>query len=225
MKLVMNIGIRLIAQCYDISTGASIEETTLQDNKLSKAATLNELGYLHVEQIDFLQKIQDFKIKHQFVLNAAKTCPVCHEKTRKKGIFTSNFHAALTDHRVAVQRTYCKCGWISPTSIEGIFGSAIHPDLLRKQALQGGKESYEKASLALDAESANKRSINSHSQIYKTVKRVGEIMEEVRTSDNYVQDAIEVGSISIFDLTLLCDKICPLFFSNRPPKNRSELML
>jgi hypothetical protein len=34
-----------------------------------------------------------------------------------------------------------------------VFGSNIHPDLLKKQALQGCKESYEKSSISLNAES------------------------------------------------------------------------
>ncbi len=71
----MEKGIRVIAQYYEIGTGATIEESILRDEKLSKAKTLHELGYLHVEQIDFLQKIQDFKIKHQIVLNSVISCP------------------------------------------------------------------------------------------------------------------------------------------------------
>jgi hypothetical protein len=139
----MQTGIRLIAQCYDITSGATIKESVLREETLSKAETLNELGYLHIEQIDFLQKIQDFKIKHQIVLNCLARCPLCKSKTQKAGLFKSKFHAALTDHTVIIQRTRCKCGWSSASSVEGIYGSSMHPDLLEKQALQGGKESYE----------------------------------------------------------------------------------
>jgi hypothetical protein len=66
-----------------------------------------------------------------------------------------------------------------------MYGSSIHPDLLKKQALQGSKESYKKSSIALDAESASKRSINSHSQIFKTVKLVGSCLEQIKTSEDY----------------------------------------
>ena len=76
----------------------------------------------------------------------------------------------------------CKCGYKSPVSIDGMYGSAIHPDLLKKQAVQGSQLSYEKASSTLDAESCHKRPINSHSQIYKSVKLVSEPLEEVRKS-------------------------------------------
>ena len=66
--------------------------------------------------------------------------------------------------------------------MEGLFGSNIHPDLLKKQALQGCKESYEKSSISLNAESANQRPANGHSQISRVVKLVGEKLEQVKIS-------------------------------------------
>ena len=53
----MQTGIRFVAQHYDVATGKTVNESILVDAALSKAATLKELGYLHVEQIDFLKKI------------------------------------------------------------------------------------------------------------------------------------------------------------------------
>lgn len=185
----MSTGVRLIAECYDIETGKTIEGAVLREEALSKATTLKELGYLHVDQIDLLKKAQDFKVKHQIILNRLAQCPLCGEKTTKGSYFKSKFHAALTDHEVTIQRTRCKCGWVSRTSVEGIYGSAIHPDLLEKQVLQGAKESYEKSEQSLNAESAQKRSINSHSQVYKSVKRVGEQLESIKSSDDYGKGA------------------------------------
>lgn len=172
--------VRFVAQYIDADSGDLIEESIIKEEALSKANTLKELGYTHIEQIDFLQKIQDFKIKHQIILNAINTCPTCACKTKKIGVFKSKFHAVLTDHRVSVQRTHCNCGWYSPTSVEGVFGNNIHPDLLKKQALQGSKESYQKSSLSLNAESANQRPVNGHSQISRVVKLVGEKLEQVK---------------------------------------------
>jgi hypothetical protein len=172
--------VRFVAQYIDVDSGDLIEEAIMKEEVMSKAKTLKELGYTHLEQIDFLQQIQDFKIKHQIILNTINTCPTCKCKTKKVGVFKSKFHAVLTDHRVGVQRTHCKCGWYSPTSVEGVFGSNIHPDLLKKQALQGCKESYEKSSISLNAESANKRPVNGHSQISRVVKSVGEKLEQVK---------------------------------------------
>ena len=192
----MQRGMRLIAQCYDVATGDMIEESILWDEKLSEAETLKELGYRQIEQIAFLQKIQDFKVKQQILLNPVTQCPVCHSKTRKMGIFTSNFYAALTDHKVVIQRMSCKCGWSGASSVEGIYGSSMHPNLLEKQALQGSNESYEKSSKSLDADSAGKRSINSHSQIYKSVKYVGELLEIVRSSDTYGRETNQENTTS-----------------------------
>ena len=180
----MEKGIRLIAQCYDVKTGEIIEASVIKDEKLAKAETLKELGYLHVEQIQFLQQIQDLKVKHQILLNNS-TCPNCGSKSRKDGVYKSRFHAALTDHEVMVQRMACKCGWRGPTSVEGIFGTNVHPNLLEKQALQACKESYEKSSVSLNAESAGIRPANSHSQIYKAVKLVGEKLESVKSAEEY----------------------------------------
>jgi hypothetical protein len=138
----MEIGIRLVAQNYDIRTGKIIEEKIIKDEKVSKARTLKELGYIHIEQIDFLQKIQEFKISHQIMLNHLTKCPICDSKTHKLGMIKSKFHAILTDHKVSIQKVACKCGWVGRSTIEGIYGSTMHPDLLKKQALQGSKESY-----------------------------------------------------------------------------------
>ena len=176
----MEYGMRLTAEYFDAGTGKILTSTIISTEIVEKAATLKELGYLHVEQINLIRKIQDFKISHQILLNAPKTCFICNSKTQKMGKFESTFHSALTDHRIAVQRMHCKCGWYSPASIEGIFGTNVHPDLLKKQALQGSKESFEKAAVSLDAESASSRKINNHSQIMRAVERVADTLEPIR---------------------------------------------
>ena len=191
----MEIGIRLVAQNYDIGTGKIIQEEIIKDEKVSKARTLKELGYIHIEQIDFLQKIQEFKISHQIMLNHLTKCPICDSKTHKLGMIKSKFHAILTDHKVSIQKVACKCGWVGRSTIEGIYGSTMHPDLLKKQALQGSKESYKKSSVTLNAESAGKRAINSHSQIFKTVKAIGESLEKIKSADDYVKKVISAETI------------------------------
>ena len=80
------------------------------------------------------------------------------------------FEVCAIQSKVSIQKVACKCGWVGRSTIEGIYGSTMHPDLLKKQALQGSKESYKKSSVTLNAESACNRAINSHSQIFKTVK-------------------------------------------------------
>lgn len=182
--------IRFVAQSMD-SNGNLIEELILKEEVVEKAPTLKELGYLHTEQIDFLQKIQDFKIKQQIILNQSMICPKCGDKTAKHGVYKSEFHAVLTDHEVSIQLRQCKCGWQSPASISGVYGSAMHPDLLKKQALQGCETSYAKASALLNAESAKERPINGHSQIHRTVKLAGEILEAINLADQAVKEDAE----------------------------------
>ena len=114
------------------------------------------------------------------MLNNLTICPVCNNKTFKDGKVKSTFHSVLTDHTVAVQRTRGKCVWHSPMSIEGIFGTDVHPDLLQKQALQGSQQSFEKSSNVLNAESATPRSINNHTQIMRAVNKISKEIEELR---------------------------------------------
>ncbi len=52
-----------------------------------------------------------------------------------------------------LQRSACRCGWRGPMSIDKLFGSNVHPDVLKKQLLQGSKESYAKSGESLNAES------------------------------------------------------------------------
>ncbi len=193
----MSVEIKLVVQCHDSKSGELLEEEVILNDELNKAMTLKELGYLHSEQIAILEKVQNFKIKHQMALQPPLICPKCGKKARKSGMYTGIFHAALTDHRIPVQRMLCPCGWISGSSIEGIYGSSMHPDLLAKQAIQGSKESYAKASKNLDAESAKKRAINSHSQIYKSVKCVAQTLEQIRCSDNYGQKAEPAEELTV----------------------------
>lgn len=178
----MSKNIRLLAQYYDTITGEVLEEIMIDDQEVLKAKMLKDLGYNHKQQVDYLQKIQDFRLRYQLQLSSPTACPKCNGSLSKHGIFDSKFHAVLTDHRAKLQRMSCKCGYKSPVSIDGMYGSAIHPDLLKKQAIQGSQLSYEKASSTLDAESCHKRPINSHSQIYKSVKLVSEPLEEVKKS-------------------------------------------
>ena len=180
MRCIMPTGIRLIVEHYNISSNEIISSTIINDEELCKATTLKYLGYSHSEQIDIIKKLQDIKVNQQILLNSPTTCPICNNRTFKDGKFKSELHAALTDSKVMVQRVRCKCGWHSPTSVEGIFGTSVHPDLLQKQALQGSKESYAKSGTSLNAESVYERSINNHTQIMRAVNKVSQALEELR---------------------------------------------
>jgi hypothetical protein len=114
------------------------------------------------------------------MLNQENICPKCGKKTKLNGIKQSNFHAALTDHKVKIKRRYCQCGWSSPDTIDGIYGSSSHPDLVEKQLVQGAENSYRQASRQLNAESKNERSINNDDRIRRNIAKVAEIIQKNR---------------------------------------------
>jgi hypothetical protein len=60
----------------------------------------------------------------------------------------------FTDHEVNIQRRRCKCGWNNPDTIDRIYSLLLHPDLVEKQAIQGGENSYRQASRQLNMETA-----------------------------------------------------------------------
>ena len=173
----MKTAVRIIAQHYDVNTKEVIETWLVREDAVEKPKTLNELGYLHEEQIEILKSLQDFKIKHESVLlNQDNTCPKCQLKVSSHGSRISNFHAALTDHKVKIKRTICQCGWRSSSTIESIYGSSLHPDLLEKQAVQGAENSYRHASRNLNAESQSTRPINNDDRIRRSVAKVAEVV-------------------------------------------------
>jgi predicted DNA binding protein len=175
----MLMGIRLVAEYYDIKSGKVIESRVLREDKIKRPTTLKEFGYLHSEQIQLLQGIQDFKLLYETkLINEEVLCPNCHRKTSARGTRKSNFHAVFTDHKISIQRRRCPCGWSSPDSVEGIYGSSMHPDLVEKQVIQGAENSYRQASRQLNAESKNHRRINNDDRIRRTIADIASILEE-----------------------------------------------
>jgi len=105
------------------------------------------------------------------------TCPNCNRQTASVGNRKSNFHAVLTDHKINIQRRRCQCGWNSPDTVDGIYGSSLHPDLVEKQLIQGSENSYRQASRQLNAESKNVRNINNDDRIRRNVSEVAKLIE------------------------------------------------
>ncbi len=174
----MKTAVRIIAQHYEVDTKEVIETCIIREDAVKKPKTLNDLGYLHGDQISIIKSLQDFKIKHEAVLlNQDNSCPNCQRKASPHGLRKSKFHAALTDHEVRIRRITCKCGWSSPATIESIYGSSLHPDLLERHAVQGAENSYRQASRNLNAESQSIRPINNDDRIRKSVEKVSEIVE------------------------------------------------
>lgn len=175
----MSTSIRFIAEHYNPKTGEVLESQVLRSDEIKKPITIKDLGYLHEEQISLIQSIQDIKLRHEtFLLNRDSDCPKCGSKTKSNGTRQSNFHAALTDHKVKIQKRHCKCGWSSPDTIDQLFGSSSHPDLIEKQVILGAENSYRQASRQLNAESKSNRSINNDDRIRRNVSSVAKIIEK-----------------------------------------------
>lgn len=66
------------------------------------------------------------------------------------------------DHEVVIQRTRCQCGWRSKISIDGIYGSTLHPDLVELQSKFGSEASFKKIENLLAARCHGHRAINNH---------------------------------------------------------------
>lgn len=181
----MKMGIRITAEYYDMKSGKVVETKLLRSDEIKKPKTLKELGYLHVDQIKLLHSLQDFKLTYETKLinNEESICPKCGRKMVSSGTRKSNFHAALTDHKVGIQRKRCTCGYSNPDTVDGVYGSSSHPDLLEKQVIQGVENSYRQASRHLNAESKSNRSINNDDRIRRNVSNVAKIIEKENLKD------------------------------------------
>ena len=61
----MTTGIRLIAEYYEVESSKIISSKTIIEEQITKATTLRNLGYSHIEQIKIIQEIQNAKIAPQ----------------------------------------------------------------------------------------------------------------------------------------------------------------
>ena len=73
----------------------------------------------------------------------------CGSRVAKGGHMESDFHAVYTDHRLQIQMLSCCNKDCSArkitTSIYSLFGSNMHPDLVKKQAELASEQSFIKA--------------------------------------------------------------------------------
>jgi hypothetical protein len=180
----MKAGVRIVVEYYNIETGLVLTSKVLRGDSVKKPISIKELGYLHEEQIALLQSIQDIKLGYETrLLNQEEACPACGKITKSNGMRTSKFHAVFTDHTVKIQRRRCQCSWNSSDTIDQIYGSSSHPDLVEKQIIQGIENSYRQASRQLNAESKNVRSINNDDRIRHNIANVAKIIEEEKLKE------------------------------------------
>jgi len=216
----MSKRIKIVAQIIDVETDTILEESPLFNKVAERPKDLDQLGFTHQEQITILQhsQAQILALQEELINSHALLCPNCGKKTRKRGKFTCDFHAILTDHKIQLQRTICACGWTSKISIDGTYGSALHPDLVALQSMTGAQMSFQKAESCLERLCCSKRPINNHSRLQKTVMQTGGLLESIKRRSTWPSNGAANNESFASELTLVIDGA---HLSSNTPKNRS----
>lgn len=189
--------IRYIAQLVDEDSDEILDEQLLQTKLLTFPESFQAFGLRHAEQIALIKKSQDFTLKYQVEYFNKSDCPACGKKLRKQGLIESDFHDILTDHKIHIQRLTCTCGWKNKNTLNGIYGSASHPELLQQQAKLGASNSFEKASQILNGFSAARRNINNDVTIMRHVTKVGEALDAYKKSTSWAESKRNVSELVV----------------------------
>lgn len=171
---------RLVMQ-YKTPEGRFINKDIIISGEIKEPKEILDLGLRHKEQIEILQKIQDSILNKQseYLKEDINYCPQCGNKLHKNGINKCSFNSVFTDHKVPVHRQICgNCKWSSVPSINSLFGSHMHPDLIKLQCEEASKQSYTKAKLSLNLKACKTRKVNSTMTIHGVVETVGNYISQ-----------------------------------------------
>ena len=177
----MDHRVRIIIE--HVIDGKAIARKVFIDKDIKEITSISELGFNHQEQIDILKHCQSELLSAQSNMlkkNIPNNCPHCDSKLNSSGITYSHFHAIFTDHKIAVKRQRCtnkNCGWTSVPSIRSLFGSNMHPDLLKLHAEKSQSQSYRDAQLELNRLSYYPRKVNNHQRLYRNNQRKNQKIE------------------------------------------------
>lgn len=159
-----------------VEKGKVIKESLIKEIQVNEPKSIIDIGFRHSEQVRIISGIQENYIPLQCkLLFTVDTCPKCGNKPMKNGTHTVSFHSSLSDHKIKAQGYSCNCGWQSKPTIHGIFGSNVHPDLIKTQATLGAKMPYKDAQLAITEFNCSNRSVNNHVKIAEVTNKAGEI--------------------------------------------------
>jgi hypothetical protein len=98
----------------------------------------------------------------------------------KNGKSSSKFHHVLSEHEVTLQNWVCSnrdCRLSMTASIYGLLGTSVQTDLQKLHAELGAELSYGQSDRILQLMTAGKRSVNNRERIRRTVKSVGQQMD------------------------------------------------
>jgi hypothetical protein len=170
-----------------VEKGKVIKEFLIKEIQVSEPKSIMDIGFRHSEQVGIISSIQDSYIPLQCkLLFTVDTCPKCGNKPMRNGTHTVSFHSSLSDHKIKAQGYSCSCGWQSRPTVHGIFGSNVHPDLIKTQATLGAKMPYKDAQLAITEFNCSKRSVNNHVKIAEATNKVGEILHEAKIKEEVI---------------------------------------
>jgi hypothetical protein len=179
----MGLRQRIVSEIYDEKDSKVVDRQIIVDKKIEQPKKIDDLGYDQQEQISMLQAIQDAFLFKQSRLMAPENCPKCGSRVIKGGYSPADFHSVYTDHRLQIPRASCcnkdcSTGKIT-NSVYSLFGSNMHPDLVKKQAELASEQSFVKAQEALERENGRYRTINNQLTIKKTTDKIGKILSDI----------------------------------------------
>ena len=184
-----------------VEKGKVIKESLIKEIQVSEPKSIMDIGFRHSEQISIISSIQDSYIPLQCkLLFTVDACPKCGNKPMRNGTHTVSFHSSLSDHKIKAQGYSCSCGWQSRPTVHGIFGSNVHPDLIKTQATLGAKMPYKDAQLAITEFNCSKRSVNNHVKIAEATNKVGEILHEAKIKEevNVTKQGFQMNQDIVF---------------------------
>lgn len=170
-----------VAMQYKNEQGRFINNDVIVSGKIQAPKEIIDLGLRHADQIAVLQRIQDSILNKQseYLKENINYCPQCGNKLHKNGINKCSFNSVFTDHKLPVHRQLCgNCKWSSVPSINSLFGSHMHPDLIKIQCEEAIKQSYSKAKCSLNLKSCKNRKVNSTMTMHGVVEIVGNYISQ-----------------------------------------------
>lgn len=183
----MSYQLRVVIEKVSNKTDKVVKRETIETFDIEKPKNIFDLGLRHKDQIALLKIIQDHILNEQsvFLSEDITHCPQCGRKLAKQGHKKSDFHAVFTDHKIAVQRLTCfnpKCNWRSVPSVKSLFGTSMHPDLVRLQCETSALHSFREGQEILTKLSVNYRKINNHDRLKQVSEIIGNYLSKLNSN-------------------------------------------
>lgn len=180
----MSYRLRVVMEKVSNKTDKVVKRETVETFDIEKPKNIFELGLRHKDQIELLKIIQDHILNEQsvFLNEDIKYCPQCGRKLAKHGHKKSDFHAVFSDHKIPVQRLKCcnpECNWRSVPSIKSLFGTSMHPDLVRLQCETSALHSFREGQEVLTKLSMSYRKINNHNRLKQVSELIGDHLSDL----------------------------------------------